>query len=210
MSQLLTPTAVASANQDYDNPPILPLTQDNLAAFPFPPPLPPPKNDVEVDVRPDLFPPKEDASVISDHTPTVEAIVVNDSSTCGAGDTGWEQYFRQKIKYKGKDVCALNILFLQSPGQHPEIPSNLYMNEVITSVPWHDCQEYGIVWDYTALPIALDKSAICHAISKTNQQCINLLKMARFVFDRVHPDGVKGVPNIAPMTQIREKFATNA
>jgi hypothetical protein len=51
-----------------------------------------------VDVHPDLFPHKEDASACSDQMPTVEAIVVNDYPTCDAGDAGQEQYFRQKIK----------------------------------------------------------------------------------------------------------------
>ena len=104
--------------------------------------------------------------------PTVEAIVVNDSPTRGAGDAGWEQYFRRKIKYKGEGVRALKLLFLQSPGNHQEIPSNLYMNGVISSVPWHGHHEYGIMWDTSVLLIALEKSAICHAISKIDEQCI--------------------------------------
>ena len=87
---------------------------------------------------------------------TVEVIVVNDSSPHGTGDAGWEQYFRRKIKYKGKGVRALKLLFLQSLGNHPEIPSNLHINGIISSVPWYGHHEYGIMWDTSVLPIALE------------------------------------------------------
>jgi hypothetical protein len=59
------------------------------------------------------------------------------------------------------------------------------MNGVILSVPWRDHQEYGIIWDTSVLPMPLEKSAISHAIAKTDHQCINLLKMACFMFDKV-------------------------
>jgi hypothetical protein len=39
-----------------------------------------------VDIHPDLFPCEEDASACSDQMLTVEAIVVNDSPTHGAGE----------------------------------------------------------------------------------------------------------------------------
>jgi hypothetical protein len=133
------------------------------------------------------------------------ARVVNDSSIPGPNDVGWKQFFGRKIKYKGEGVRALKSLFLQSPGQHPNIPNDLYMNGVVTSVPWRGQQEYAITWDYTALPVVLDKSAICHAIAKTDYQRINLLKMARFTFDRVYPNGVKSVPNIAPVRPVRNR-----
>ena len=42
---------------------------------------------------------------------------------------------------------SLEGLFLQSQGYHPEVPKNLYMNGIVSSVPWHGCQEYGITWD---------------------------------------------------------------
>ena len=54
--------ATASADCDNESPPIFPLTQDVLAPFHSPPPLPPPENSLEVDVYPDLFPRKEDTS----------------------------------------------------------------------------------------------------------------------------------------------------
>jgi len=76
------------------------------------------------------------------------------------------------------------------------------MNGVITAVPWRGQQEYVILWDYTALPVALDKSAICHTISKTDNIRINLLKMARYMFEKVYPNGVKSVPNIAPVPRV--------
>ena len=57
--------------------------------------------------------------------------------------------------------------------------------------------------DTSVLPIALEKSAICHAIAKTDTQRINRLKMACFIFDRVYPDGMKGVPNLAALPHIR-------
>ena len=120
MSHPPTYTVAASADRDDEKPPIFPLTQDVLAPFHSPPPLPPPKNSLEVDVHPDLFPYKEDASACSNQMPTVEAIVINDSPTHGAGDAGWEQYFRWKIKYNGEDVRASKLLFLQYPGKHPE------------------------------------------------------------------------------------------
>jgi hypothetical protein len=40
---------------------------------------------------------------------------------------------------------------------------------------------------------------------KIDQQCINMLKIARFKFDRVYPDGMKCVPNLAPLPQIRNR-----
>mgnify|MGYP006168139203 CR=1 FL=1 len=76
------------------------------------------------------------------------------------------------------------MLFLQSPGNHPEVPNDLYMNGVISSVPWHGHQEYGITWDTSVLPTALEKSAICHYIVKTDQHCISMLKMAWFTFNK--------------------------
>jgi hypothetical protein len=102
-------------------------------------------------------------------------------------------------------VQAIKLLFLQSPGNHPEIPSDLYINGVISSVPWHGHHEYGIMWDTSVLPVALEKSAICHAISKTDHQRINMSKMTCFTFDRVYPDGMKGVPNLAPLPRIRNR-----
>ena len=59
------------------------------------------------------------------------------------------------------------------------------------------------MWDTSVLPIALEKSALCHAIAKTDKQRINQLKMARFIFDRVYPDSMKGVPNLAALPRIR-------
>ena len=77
------------------------------------------------------------------------------------------------------------------------------MNGVISFVPWRDRQEYGIIWDTSVLPMPLEKSAICHAIAKTDHQRINLLKMARFMFDRAYPDGVKSVVNLVSFRHIR-------
>jgi hypothetical protein len=61
------------------------------------------------------------------------------------------------------------------------------------------------MWDTSVLPIALEKSAICHAIAKTDKQRINGLKMAHFIFDRVYPDGMKGVPKLAALPHIRNR-----
>ncbi len=79
------------------------------------------------------------------------------------------------------------------------------MNDVILSVPWHDHQEYGIIWDTSVLPMPLEKSVICHAIAKTDHQRINLLKMARFMFDRAYPDGVKSVVNLVSLPRVRNR-----
>ena len=97
------PTATASVDRDDENTPIFPLTQDALTPFHSPPPRPPPKNSLEVDVHPDLFLHEQDASACSDQTLTVEVIVISDSLTRGTGDAGWEQYFGWKIKYHGLD-----------------------------------------------------------------------------------------------------------
>jgi hypothetical protein len=59
----------------------------------------------------------------TDHTPTVEVIVVNESSeqlndyssNNVPHDPGWELFFGRKIKFKGEGVRALKSLFLQSP-----------------------------------------------------------------------------------------------
>ena len=80
------------------------------------------------------------------------------------------------------------------------------MNGIVSSVPWHSRQEYGITWDTSVLPTALEKSAICHSIVKTDQHCISLLKMAQFTFDRVYPDGVKGVLNIVLLPRVRNRL----
>ena len=102
-------------------------------------------------------------------------------------------------------VRALKLLFLQSLGKHPEIPSDLCMNGIILCIPWHDHQEYGIIWDTSVLPMPLEKSAICHAIAKTDHQRINLLKMARFMFDRAYPDGVISVVNLVSLPCVRNR-----
>ena len=96
-------------------------------------------------------------------------------------------------------------LFLVSPSSHPEIHEDLYMNGVVSSDPWHGRQEYGLVWDTSVLPITLEKSAICHAVVKTDQHQINLLKMARFTFDKVYPDGTKGVVNVVSLPRVRNR-----
>ena len=77
------------------------------------------------------------------------------------------------------------------------------MNGIVSSVPWRGCQEYGITWDTSVLPTALEKSAICHSIVKTDQHCIYLLKMARFTFNRVYPGGAKGVVNLVSSPRVR-------
>ncbi len=82
------------------------------------------------------------------------------------------------------------------------------MNGVVSSVPWHGHQEYGLVWDTSVLPITLEKSTICHAVVKTDQHRINLLKMARFTFDKVYPDGTKGVVNVVSLPQVRNRSQT--
>lgn len=91
---------------------------------------------MEVDIHPGLPLHEDGSSAGSDRMSAVEAIVVdessarvvNDSSIPGPNDIGWEQFFGRKIKYKGEGVRALKSLFLQSPGQHPNIPNDLYMN----------------------------------------------------------------------------------
>ena len=95
-------------------------------------------------------------------------------------------------------------LFLLSPSSHPEIHKDLYINGVILSIPWRGHQEYELVWDTSVLPIMLEKSAICHAIVKMDQLLVNLLKMARFLFDKVYPDGTKGVVDVVSMHRVRE------
>ncbi len=77
------------------------------------------------------------------------------------------------------------------------------MNGVVPSVPWHGHQEYRLMLDTSVLLITLEKSTICHAIVKTNQHRINLLKMARFTFNRVYPEGTKGVANVISLPQVR-------
>ena len=99
-------------------------------------------------------------------------------------------------------------LFLASPSSHPEIHEDLYMNGVVSSVPWRGHQEYRLVWDTSVLPIMLEKSAICHAVVKTDQHRINLLKMARFTFDKVYPDGTKGVVNVVLLPRVRNRSQT--
>jgi hypothetical protein len=97
---------------------------------------------MEVDIHPGLPLHEDGSSAGSNHMSSVEAIVVdesstrivNDSSIPGPNDIGWEQFFGRKIKYKGEGVRALKSFFLQSPGQHPDIPNDLYMNGVVTSV----------------------------------------------------------------------------
>ena len=193
----------------------MPLTQEVLPPGLSQPPLPPLDDDVQVEIQPDLSLHEDCSFSGSDRTPTVEAIVVNksteqlanDSSNRVSRDPGWEQFFGRKIKFKGEGVRAPKSLFLQSPGEHPEIPDNLYMNGIITAVPWRGQQEYALLWDYTVLPVPLDKSAIVHTISKTDNTRINDLKMARFIFDRVYPNGVKSVPNIAPVARTRNRSA---
>ena len=95
------------------------------------------------------------------------------------------------------------MLFLQSLGNHPEVPNDLYMNGIISSVPWRSHQEYGITWDTSVLPTVLEKSAICHSIVKTDQHRISLLKMAWFTFNRVYPGGEKGVVNLVSLPCVR-------
>ena len=94
-------------------------------------------------------------------------------------------------------------LFLLPPSNHPEIPIDLYMNAVMSYLPWHGHQEYGLMWDTSVLPTTLKKSTICHAVVKMDQHHINLLKMARFTFDRVYSDGAKGVVNVISLPQVR-------
>mgnify|MGYP006184554199 CR=1 FL=1 len=194
---------MAPTDGDDESQPILPLTQELIAPIPSPPPLPPPKNCPGSDLDPKLFPHQQDASAASNTSLLHKAIITNASPTQGTGNAGWEQYFGCKIKYKGKGVQALKVLFLQSPGNHPEVPNDLYMNGIISSVPWHGHQEYGITWDTSVLPTALEKSAICHYIVKTDQHCISLLKMAWFTFDRVYPGGAKGVVNLVSLSRVR-------
>ena len=153
MSPTPAPAAAASATSDDDNHPVLPLTQEVLPPGLSQPPLPPLDDDVQVEIQPDLSVHEDCLFAGSDHTPTVEAIVVNesteqlanDSSNRVSRDPGWEQFFGRKIKFKGEGVRAQKSLFLQSPGQHPDIPDGLYMNGVITAVPWHGQQEYAIL-----------------------------------------------------------------
>ena len=82
------------------------------------------------------------------------------------------------------------------------------MNGVVSSVPWRGRQECGLVWDTSVLPITLEKCTICHAIVKTDQQRINMLKMVRFTFDRVYPDGTKGVVNVVSLPRVRNRTQT--
>jgi hypothetical protein len=106
MPQPVAAAAAPSADCNDDSQPIFPLTQYVLAPFSSPPPLLASENSVKVDVHTDLFSHEEDAFACSDRMLTVEVIIINDSSTRSAGDAGWEQYFGQKIKYKGKGVRA--------------------------------------------------------------------------------------------------------
>ena len=108
----------------------------------------------------------------------------------------------------GEEPQALKSLCLLSPSYHPEIPIDLYMNGVVSLVPWRGRQEYILVWYMSVLPITLEKSAICHAVVKTDQHRINLLKMARFTFDRVYHDGAKSVVNVISLPWVRNHSET--
>ena len=78
------------------------------------------------------------------------------------------------------------------------------MNGIVSSVPWCCHQKYGITWDTSALPTALEKSAICNAIVKLDQYHISLFKMAQFTFDRVYPVGANGVVNLVLLPCVRD------
>lgn len=95
------------------------------------------------------------------------------------------------------------MLFLQSPANHFEILDDLYMNEAILSVPWHSGREYRLTWDTSVLPNALEKSAICHSIVKTDQRHINLFKMAWIKLDGVYPGSAKNVVNLISLLCFR-------
>ena len=59
------------------------------------------------------------------------------------------------------------------------------------------------MWDTSVLPTALEKIAICHLIVKSNQHWINMLKLAWFTFDRLYPDGPRGVVNALSLPCVR-------
>lgn len=94
-------------------------------------------------------------------------------------------------------------LFLLTLTNHPEIPNDLYMDGIVSSVPCHGHQEYTLTRDSSVLPTTLEKSAICHSIVKTDQHRINLLKMAWLTFNRVYPGGAKGVVNVVLLPRVR-------
>jgi hypothetical protein len=59
------------------------------------------------------------------------------------------------------------------------------------------------MWDTSVIPTALEKSMICHLVVKTDQNQINMLKMACFMFDKMYPDGPKRVVNIVAFPHVR-------
>ena len=78
-----------------------------------------------------------------------------------------------------------------SPDTHPDIPPDLYLNGVILSVLWGGCQEFEVMWDATSLPVVLSKSDLQNVILKSDTRRVAFLKMARFFFDKLYPNGPK-------------------
>jgi len=102
----------------------------------------------------------------------------------------------QELEIKGKGVHSSKDLFLVSPSAQSDIPTGLLITGIILSVQWPSRQEYEIVWDTTGLSFALEKSSICHSIVKSNENRIAMLKLARFLFDKMYPSGPKSVVNV--------------
>jgi hypothetical protein len=100
------------------------------------------------------------------------------------------------MKFKGEGVCANKDLFLMHFSSHEGISPSLLLNGVVVSVPWRLCHEYEVLWDTSSLPLALEKSAIHHSIIKSDKIRLAQLKMTRYTFDELYPDGPEGIVNV--------------
>ena len=91
-----------------------------------------------------------------------------------------------------------------SPETHPGIPPDLYLNGIILSVPWGGHQEFEVMWDAAQLPVALSKSDLRNLILKSDTRRVAFLKISHSFFDKLYPNGPKGVVNISVPTQSKE------
>jgi hypothetical protein len=114
-------------------------------------------------------------------------------------------FLSRKISFIRQGILANKDLFLIDPTSHPDIDDLIQLKGLITNVPYKGSQEYFIEWDTSSLKVTLQKSSLCHTVVKNDSSQIVLLKLARFEFSYVHPDGRGGIVNVGVIRRNRRQ-----
>jgi hypothetical protein len=122
-------------------------------------------------------------------------------------DLAKASYLQNRISMKDRGIRATKDFFLASSSASDcaNIPSDMWINGIILSIPFSGSEEYKINWVTDSLPTQMNKSNLRVKVSKRDASRMAQLRMARFYFDLEYPQGEKGVLHVGSKKAPRKR-----